>query len=162
MALAEFDPIRRRLQSQFQQQRQLAGDALQRRFASQGMLNSGAYQKTAAQQEAELAAKEAEATQMVDFQEAMEARRRQEIQDQRQFQREERVGGQDFQRGMFNEQMGFQKETRGIENEWRAKEFAQDVKNNWLTQLVNMDADFDDPQEFQELLQRLQRLGITP
>lgn len=160
MALAEFDPIRRRLQSQFAKQRQTAGDALQRRFASQGMLNSGAYAKTAQQQEIELAEKEAEATGMVDFQEAMEARRRQEIDEGRKYQTSEREGSQQFQQGMFDKTFGLQKEQFGFEKEQRLKEFEEDRRNNWLTQLVNADADFDDETEMNELLARLDRMGI--
>lgn len=169
--LAEFDPIRRRLQSQFQQQRQTAGDALQRRFASQGMLNSGAYAKTAQQQDVELAGKEAEATQMVDFQEAQEARRRQEIEEARKYQtgereasqgfaRGEREGGQQFQKGMFDQTFGLQKEQFSFEKGQREKEFEQDRYNNWITQLVNMDADFDDPEEMNDLISRLNAMGI--
>lgn len=173
MALAEFDPIRRRLQSQFQKNRQLAGDALQRRFASQGMLNSGAYQKTAAQQELELAEKEAEATGMVDFQEAMEARRRQEIDEGRKYQtsereasqgfaRGEREAGQQFSKGMFDQEFAFKEKAYGNENQWREREFEQDRINNYLTQLVNADADFDDPEELSDLINRLRGFGINP
>jgi hypothetical protein len=171
--LPEFDPIRRRLQNQFSRQRQASGDALTRRFASQGMLNSGAFSKMQQEQERELAQSEADAMGQVDFQEAQEAQRRREIAEGRGFQTSEREaaqkygtsereGSQAFNRRMFDDQFGLQQKQFDFQKEQAAIENAEAVKNNYLTQLSNMDADWDDPEELQDLINRLKGFGITP
>ena len=160
MALPQYDALRRRLDSEYATKKSEASDALQRRFASQGMLNSGAYQKTLGIQDEALNRQQADARGTVDFQELGEEQRQKEVADQRAFQTSERVAGQDFSKGMFDQEFGFKQKQYANENEWRAKEFEQDKMNNWLTQLVNMDADFDDPQEMRELMARLSAMGI--
>jgi hypothetical protein len=166
--LPEFDPIRRRLQNQFTRQRQTAGDALTRRFASQGMLNSGAFAKMQADQERELGQAEADAMGQVDFQEAQEAQRRREIAEGRTYQTSERLGSQEFSKGMFDKQhglaekqfdlqekqFGFQKDQTLLENE-------EARKNNIMTWASNNDIDINDPEEMNEFMASLGRLGYN-
>lgn len=97
--LPEFDAMRRRLQGQYSQKRSEADDALQRRFAANGMLNSGAYAKQAQVQGNELTQQETDAQGQLGLQEMQELQRRKEITEGRDFQRSEREGSQGFAAG---------------------------------------------------------------
>lgn len=104
---SQFDVLRRRAKREANVQTQQGQEALKRRFASIGQLNSGAaikQQQIAHQQGAERAER---ATQNIDLAEAQENQRRKELIEGRQFQsgeaakqREfitgERLGGQEF------------------------------------------------------------------
>lgn len=131
MPLPEYDPIRRRIQSTYSQKRSEGEDALKRRMASQGMLQSGAYQKLAQEQETDYSKQESDAMGQVDFLEAQEAQRRKEIDDQRKFQREERLGGQEFQAGEAGKQRGFQRGLFDTEMAFKEKTLSEEGKRFW-------------------------------
>lgn len=95
-ALPEFEFLRKRLGESYRQQSQEAEDALQRRFAAMGALNSGAYQK-----QAELQAqrgRESYASQLegLGVQEAQARRGLQQIEEERKFRSDEALKGRKF------------------------------------------------------------------
>lgn len=158
MALAEYDAIRNRLKGDFSQKRSEADDALKRRFAMQGMLGSGAYQKSAELQGNDMTRAEAESLQNLDLQEQNELQRRKEVVEGRQFQTGEREGaqrfaaeeaakGRTFQTG---ERLGSQDFARGERlgtQEWQQgnmdREFDMNQLNNYINALVALkDAGF--------------------
>lgn len=95
--LPEFDVQRKKVEQRANAAAQGQQDALQRRFAANGMLNSGAAIK-----QQQIAANEAntqreDALQAVDAAEISEAQRRQEVQDQMAFASGEAQKGREFQ-----------------------------------------------------------------
>lgn len=110
-----YDYLRQRIGQQSQSAAQQQQDALQRRFASLGALNSGASIKQ--QQLAQQQADESKADQLagIDAQEAQENFQRQEVERQRQFQTQERQGSQDFagQQAAIQRQYGTQERLGG-------------------------------------------------
>lgn len=184
--LSEFDPLRRRLQSQFSQEKSEAQSALQRRYAANGMMGSGAYQKQAQQADVDFAQKQADAQGQLDLAEGQEFQRRKEVTEGREFQTKEREGAQNFQsefakrereatqsfaRGeresgqLFNKQLfdsdqAFKQKVFENENYWKDLEF----KENKLTNYINTVLGFGDAEIDQDRLDyisgALERLGI--
>lgn len=105
---AVFDLQRKRINDQAQAQGQQENDAIQRRFAAMGGLNSGANIKAIQQQQDSALQRRQQALEGVDMSEAQDASRRAEVEAGRQFQREERLGGQDFSAGQAALQRQFQ------------------------------------------------------
>ena len=162
MALAEYDPIRKRIQSQYAQKKSEGQGVIDRRLASQGMFNSGAAIKLQQEHDTEIAKAEGEALSQVDFLEAQEAQRRKEIGEQRQFQREERVGGQDFSKGLFDKEFGLKERTFAADQGWKQKEFDQNILTNYVTAILGLkDADIS-ADEMSYLTTSLTNLGIKP
>lgn len=161
--IPQFDALRRRLQGQFQQKKQEAGDALQRRFASQGMLSSGAFGKAQEEQERQFAKDEADATAQLDFAEMNEAQRRKEVEEARAFQKSERQASQDFasserqasqlfNKDLFDRDMAFKQAVFSDESRARweqiglaLKEFEESKKANMVnTKIALSDIDSED------------------
>lgn len=94
-----FDLQRKRINQQAEAQGQQENDAIQRRYAAMGGLNSGSYVKAQQQQADSAMARRQQALEGVDMSEAQDAARRAEVEAGRQFQREERLGSQDFGAG---------------------------------------------------------------
>jgi hypothetical protein len=167
-ALPQYDAIRQRLKSQYTQQRQDQTDAIQRRFAANGMSGSGAYGKAQDQANADVSKQEAEATSNLDFAEANELQRRKELEEGRQFQTSERLGSQAFQtseragaqqfnEGMFNKDLDFKKEQFGEQKQQFAQEFAENQKSNRVSALANLVG--DDIQDYNKVKQAQDRLN---
>lgn len=168
--LPEFEPLKRRVQSQFAQQKSESDDAMKRRFAAGGMLGSGAYQKLASQSEQEFAQKQNDALSNVDLAEQSEIQRRKEITEGRDFARGEReasqgfargereasqgfaqgerVAGQAFSKGMFDTDMAFKQKLANNEDYWRKMEFGESVKANDVNAIIAMMNTDRDPEDF--------------
>lgn len=121
--LKEFDAIRRRVEQRGRAQTQEGSDALQRRLAASGALQSGAAIKLQGQQQAEGQRETEGRLEEVGFQEAQERRRQNEQVDQRNFSSREATAGRNFAR-----------ETANIDNQFRDKVFQFDSKSK-LAQL---------------------------
>jgi hypothetical protein len=117
-ALPEFDYMRNKLNSQFSTQRDESQDALKRRFAALGGLNTGAYIKQAQLADEKLNQQKEESLGNIGFQEA---------QQRRALEREE--GQKEFQSGE-----AFKQREYGSSEQDRAREFQ--------TQLYNKDLEF--------------------
>lgn len=179
--IPEFGALRRRLQSQFSQRKGEAEGALQRRFASQGMLSSGAYEKQNQMLAKELAGAEADATTQLDFAEAQEGQRRKELQESRDFAKSEREATQTFARGereasqihnkaLFDEDMQFKRYAFARQNEqfwaqfkWQqdyAKaEFDESRKANQINALLGLEGMDLDDDKYNAIAEKLRALG---
>lgn len=106
--LQEFESVRQAMGSRANAAKQGNLEAMQRRFAATGSLNSGAAIKS--QQVASEASDRAAADQMsgVDMQEATERQRRNELGAAQDMQREDAVNQRNFQREMTNASMAMQ------------------------------------------------------
>jgi hypothetical protein len=116
--IAEYDAMRSRLGQRVNADTQQQQDAMQRRFAAQGGLNSGAAIKQQ-QLVAEAGAQNREqAMEGINSQESAERRRMQEAEAQKEFQSQEAGAqrqfaasesqlGRDFQKGMFDTDLAF-------------------------------------------------------
>jgi hypothetical protein len=96
MPLPQFDYARKRIAQQSTADEQGQQEALKRRFAAMGNVNSGAYVKQQAVAADDAAKRREDALGGVDAQEAQEVQRRAEVTEGRDFARSERVGSQDF------------------------------------------------------------------
>lgn len=105
--LPQYDYLRQRATQQSQADRDTQTEAMKRRFAANGMVNSGAYEKSAQIQDDDLNRQRNDAVQAVDFAEQNELQRQKEITEGRQFQTAERMGSQQFQSGEAGAQRGF-------------------------------------------------------
>jgi hypothetical protein len=117
----EYQLARQRAQQQANAAAQGQKDALKRRFAALGSVNSGAAIKQEQLVDQNAADQVQNATQQIDAAQRAEGRRVKEVEDNRKFAREERIGSQDFQGGqnalqrafMTSERMGSQDFSRG-------------------------------------------------
>jgi hypothetical protein len=162
MALPEYDPRRKRIQSQYAQKKSEGQGAIDRRLASQGMFNSGAAIKLQQEHDTEIAKAEGEALSQVDFLEAQENQRRKEIGEQRAYQTSERVGGQEFSKGLFDKEFGLKERSFQAEQGWKQKEFDQNILTNYITAILGLkDADIS-ADEMSFLTTNLSNLGLRP
>jgi hypothetical protein len=146
--IPQYDAIRQRLKSQYTQARQDQTDAIQRRFAANGMAGSGAYGKAQDQANEQVGKAEADATAQLDFQEANELQRRKELDEGRQFQTSERVGAQQFNEGMFNKDLDLKKQQFDAQKDQFAKEFAENQNSNRASLYANLIGDdANDPEK---------------
>lgn len=165
LALPQYDLLRKRVQQQGLEQKDEAMEALKRRMASQGMLNSGAYNVSSQQVEDQANKQTNDALQGVSFQEAQELQRQKEVQDQRDFQKSEREASQGyatgervasqgyatkereatqlFSKNLYDEDMLFQKQVHAdqlryadLDNVYREKEFTENQKTNSFNKLM--------------------------
>lgn len=129
----QFELARQRAQQQANAAKQTQSDAIQRRFASQGMAQSGAAIKQEQLANEAVDKQLSEQNQQIDTAAQQEAARKQEIQDQRDFARVERLQSQeyataeqnrarefaaaesqkarDLQLNLFNQDLGFKKKS---------------------------------------------------
>lgn len=116
----QYDPMRRRLQTQEAANLQSQKDALARRAAQMGGGPSGAFIKQEALANDAFARRLQDGNEAIDAQQAAEARRVAEVQEGRDFARQERLGGQEFaskqsaldrmlQRSLQSESLGLQR-----------------------------------------------------
>lgn len=131
-----YDAMRRRAQQQVNAQTQEQDDAMKRRFAANGMMNSGAYLKQQQIANDQSQQRMAEATQNIDFQEQAENQRREETQQAQQFQALEAQKQRDFSKGMFDEESKFKREVFEREDAFRNKEFEASQSANYLNSLL--------------------------
>jgi hypothetical protein len=145
-----FDVIRKRIGQDVEGGKQQETEALQRRFASAGMLGSGASMKTESQARANLDQQRQQAMEGVDMAEIGEQQRLAEQQAAMDFARSERLGSQDFaaaqadlmrkyqtserlgsQKFAQSERLGaqgFSKEMQGLQNAFQQKLFNKQFK----------------------------------
>jgi hypothetical protein len=132
--LPEYEAMKRRTQQRLQAEGQTQQDALQRKLATVGNLNSGAAIKAQQTQSADLARVQEDAMGQIDVQEAAEGQRRQEVADAMAFQSTEAQKGRDFQGteaqkgrdftgGMFDKEFGLK--GRAFDEELRARQFQE-------------------------------------
>lgn len=100
-----YDPIRKRLEQRFTAQAQQGQDAIQRKLASLGNLNSGAAMKIRQQVDNDVAQQREEAIGQVDSQEA-------QMLGQQNFQSSEAQKMRDFQGGQFDKTFGLDQTTK--------------------------------------------------
>jgi hypothetical protein len=93
-----FDLARKRAEQGLASSGQIQNDAIQRRFAAQGGLNSGAFVKAQEGARESAASQRQNAMEGIDAAEAADTARQQEILSGREFSRSERIGSQDFSR----------------------------------------------------------------
>lgn len=104
----QFDLARKRAEQRANSEQQQQDDALKRRFAAMGNLNSGAYVKQQSIQADEASKRKADVMEGIDVAESQEAQRQREVQEGRDFARSERLGSQDFSAGQAVLQRQFQ------------------------------------------------------
>jgi hypothetical protein len=122
------EQVNQRFNAQGQQQ----DDALKRRFAAMGGLNSGAYIKNQQLQGQEVAQQREGAIANVDAQEAQFGLQAQESQKQRDFQREEGDKGRAFQQQAFD----FEKGAKLRQLDMADREFSEDQKSTEFNKMV--------------------------
>lgn len=124
-----YAQMRNRARQQGVQQKQEQGDALKRRFAAIGNLNSGAYIKASQQQEEAANEQINQATQAVDFQKAQEDTQLAEAQK-----------GRDLQRELFDKDQAFKQTVFADESKFRdlnAKLAQADFEESKKAQSIN-------------------------
>lgn len=104
----EFDLARQRAAQQSNAAAQAQKDALKRRFAAQGNVNSGSFIKSQEQVDNNAQEKLQQANEGINAQQQTENRRVKEIQDNRDFARSERLGSQDFSASQADAMRRFQ------------------------------------------------------
>jgi hypothetical protein len=128
--LTQYDAIRRRLKSQFGERQQQETDAIQRRFASNGMVGSGAFGKAQEEAASRVGKEEADATAQLDFAEANELQRRKEVEE-----------GRGFQREMFDKDLGFKQQQFGEQRRQFDQEFQANMQSNKVSAAANFIGD---------------------
>lgn len=173
--LDEYESLRNRAKQQGNAQRDEAMETLRRRLASQGMLQSGAYNAASQQTEEAANRNTNEAVQNVDFAEKQELQRRQEMKEARNYQTQERVASQDFssseaQKGrlfskeLFDADMSFKQQVQAstvrfaeLDAAFREKEFEVDKETNSFNKYLALrQAGVVDPADVQTILSRYQ------
>lgn len=135
MAIAEFEKLRQRAKMEAQANAQQAGEAMQRRFARQGMLGSGAAIKQEALAQERALGEGIKSAENIGLAEQQEEQRRAEIEGAKTFQQQEAEkqrgfitserGAQElFQKGLMTEQQAFQKEQNKFASEEAEKQRA--------------------------------------
>lgn len=151
--LPEFGKIRQATSQRFQRQGQQAQEALKRRFASLGALNTGAALKQEQLAQEQIGKAQEEAMGNLDLAEAQEARRRQEFdiqavqepEKQRAFQREQAGLERDFRKEVF----AFEKESKLkqldlAEREYKAEQDATEFNKLMAAVNAGLDVDFEE------------------
>ena len=156
---AGFEKMRTRVKQDVDASKQQMGEAIQRRFAAMGNLNSGAHLKV--QQKANDAAdvQARAATEGVDFAEQQERGRQADITQAQTYQTGEREAAQkfqgDLQRGMFESDMAFKREAFGKQHDLALKEFAASMEANDINAIIglaNAEIDSETYNQFRDLL----------
>lgn len=115
----QFGVMRMRAQQQGNQAKTEQGEALKRRFAALGNINSGAYVKAAGLQDAEADRATREAVENVDMAEQQEKSRLQDVQEERQYQAGEAEKLRIFNRELFDKDQDFKKTVFADESKFR-------------------------------------------
>lgn len=137
-ALPEFDYLRKKATEQANSQGQEADDAIQRKFASMGMLNSGQYLKQSENLQAKLAEQKASSLEGIGFQEAQARRGLEEQEQGRAFQSQEAQSQRQFQSGesLVNRQAQAWEAQAGRSQQDRLATMDKDFKE-WAANLSN-------------------------
>lgn len=122
MALAEFDLLRQAQQRKTNSDMQSSDDAIKRRFAAQGGLNSGAYLKTANINANKIREDADTASQNIGFQEATAQRGIDEAQKGRDFQAGESQKGRDFQKEISDKDFAFKDKVFSFDSSSKLRE----------------------------------------
>ncbi len=138
---SKYDTLRTRARQDANVAAEQNVGALQRRFAAQGMVNSGEAikQEQLAREESDKGAQQA--NENIDFAQAQEQAAQQDAENQRAFAREERVGGQQFAReerlqaqgfskSLFDQDMAFKQKQQSFAESSFAKQFDEGVRNS--------------------------------
>lgn len=173
-ALPEYDAMRNKLAQRTSADTQQQQDAMQRRFAAQGGLNSGAAIKQQ-QLVAETGVQQREqGMEAINTQEGAEQRRMQEAENQKEFQSQEAGAGRQFAasesqlgrehaRGMFDDNQKFQEKwnTIGQSNTLRQLDMqAEEMKFNKASAMSSMSDDELDSMGDQSAAFREQKASI--
>lgn len=108
-SLPQYDLLRKKASQQAEADQQNSSDALQRRYAAMGALNSGSYLKQQQITDDDALKRRDAAVEGVNAQEQSELQRRQDVTDQNKFASGEAEKGRTFQSGEAEKQRGFQK-----------------------------------------------------
>lgn len=122
---ARYDVLRKRLQAQQSQAGSDQEEAIKRRFAQNGMLNSGAYAKSQEEGASQLEQQTAKGMEDINFQQQAE------LADQAKVQQ-----AQDFQKGMFDQDLQFKKDVQAQNYGLSQQEMAENIKTNRLNATV--------------------------
>lgn len=144
--LPEYDQLRQNTDNTLNAQKQQSDDAMKRRFAAMGGLNSGSYIKQQQNSDNDMAGQKENAMNQIGFQEAGEAQRRKEVTQGQQFQTGERLGSQEFagsesalgraqQQSQFGQSFGLQSKAQTLAE--KAQEDQNTYQNKALQQEEN-------------------------
>lgn len=109
-SLPQYDVLRRRLQQQSDKDKLKQEEDIKRRFASQGLLNSGAYLKGQERGAKDIQEATSKGLEDIGFQETQELQRQKEVGEARQYQTSEREASQAFASGERNQSQIFNKD----------------------------------------------------
>lgn len=156
MAINQFDYARQRSQQRNKAQVQEAQDAIKRRFAAMGGLNSGAYFKQNEKLEEQGARQLGDEMQGIEAAENQEKLRQQEIKEQRDFARAEREASQAFARAERESGQGFASEQAKLQREFAKTE--REAGQGWQEKFQGQQNDFqrglfDTEMSFKQLLE---------
>lgn len=149
-----YDYLRQKAKEQSQQQAQQEDDALKRRFAAQGTLNSGAYLKTQENQDELHARQAADAQNQIGFQEAQEK-------SARQYQTSEREASQLFQKSLVDSDQAFKAKYADLDNAFREKEFGLNQQISGLNAAIAAKNAGMSPYEVLNYQQNLAKAGFN-
>lgn len=156
MALEQYDAMRKRAQQQINAQSQDNQDAINRRLAASGNLNSGAAIKQQQIAQDKSSQQLADTNTNIDVAEQGELQRRKEIQEGRDFTKSEREAGQgfvagqsdlqrNFQQGQFDKEMDFKNKAQafaessfGKQMELQLAQFDHEKQNDEFNKNVAM------------------------
>ena len=153
-SLPQYDYLRRRAKEESDLQKQEQEDALNRRFAQLGTLQSGAALKVKQQ------ASEASNKQLADVQGQIGAQEAAEV-GQRQFATSEREATQTFQKTLVDEDRAFKGKYADLDNAFREKEFQLNQQATTLNAAVALKNAGLSPSEISGINETLKKLGIN-
>ena len=190
-SLPQYDYLRQRAKQEALAKSQEDDDAIKRRFAAMGQLNSGAAIKTAQQGQIAANKQAADVQNQIGVAEQAEMQRQKEIQDQRDFAAQEAEKGRTFQslegekgrtfqseeagkqrlfnQDLFNQDMEFKKKVQSdtihfaeLDNLFREKEFAENKSTSAFNKALALKtAGVSDPIAMQDFYDLASRFGLT-
>lgn len=178
--LPQYDALRKRLQSQFAQQKQETSDSIQRRFAANGMAGAGAYGKAQDEAARQVGNAEADATAQLEFSAANEQQRQKEVGEGRAFAKSEREAsqgfasserqgaqgfasserqaGQMFSKDLFDRDMAFKQMAFSDESKHRWAEFDESKKANEINAVTALGSADMSSEDFAHYLNQYNQL----
>lgn len=149
-ALPEYDKLRKQTEQRANQQAQQQTEALNRRLASTGNLNSGAAFKQEQNLQNDVAQQREQAMGALDVQEAQELQRRNEVKETRDFAAQEAKLGRDFtaqeaaigrklQSDQFGQQMGQQDKQFDFQRDYQTDVFKEQKAQNKFMNALALD-----------------------
>lgn len=145
MALPQYDYLRKQAKQASDTQRQESQDALSRRFAAQGMLQSGAYLKGQESVDQEANKQYQDTLGQIGFAETNEQQRQSEVKQGQDFQREMQNSTQGLSRELFDKDLAFKKEVSALDDKYRNAELVESKRSNDINALLGLaNAQLDD------------------